>query len=81
MRDIEGKSYDLGPGSAIYAPPGMEGSHEWEIKEPLQLIAFRATTDPEKNIQFSVDKTTKESKIEFDYLARRGAAKFRKSIY
>jgi mannose-6-phosphate isomerase-like protein (cupin superfamily) len=81
MRDIEGNSYDIGPGSVIYAPPGMEGSHEWDITEALQLIAIRATTDPERNIQFTVDKETKESTAEFDYLVRRGAVKFRKSLY
>jgi hypothetical protein len=31
MRDIGGNSYPIGPGSAIYAPPGIAGSHEWEI--------------------------------------------------
>jgi len=43
MTDIEGKTYDIGPGSVVYAPPGIAGSHSWEIKEQLQLISFRAT--------------------------------------
>ena len=81
MTDIEGKTYDLGPGSVIYAPPGIEGSHEWNIKEQLQLIAVRATTDPEKNIQFTVDKKTLQSSIDFEYMERRGAVKIKKSLY
>ena len=80
MRDIEGRTYDIGPGSVVYAPPGIAGSHEWDIKEPLQLLSVRATTDPEKNIQFEVDKASKESSIGFDYLMSRGGAKF-KSFY
>ncbi len=80
MRDIEGRTYDIGPGSVIYAPPGIAGSHEWEIKEPLQLLSIRATTDLEKNIQFDVDKITKQSSVGFDYLMSRGGAKF-KSLY
>ena len=80
MRDIEGRTYDIGPGSVIYAPAGIAGSHEWEIKEQLQLLSVRATTDPEKNIQFEVDKVTKESSIGFEYLMSRGGAKF-KSLY
>ena len=27
MKDIEGKSHDIGPGSVVYAPPGLLGSH------------------------------------------------------
>jgi len=80
MRDIEGRTYDIGPGSVIYAPAGIAGSHEWDIQEQLQLISVRATTDPEKNIQFEVDKMTKESSIGFEYLMSRGGAKF-KSLY
>jgi len=80
MKDIEGKSHEIGPGSVVYAPPGLLGSHSWEIKEQLQLVAVRATTDLEKNIQFDVDESTKESSIEFDYLVKRGGANF-KSLY
>ena len=80
LTDIEGRSYDIGPGSVIYAPPGIAGSHEWDIKEQLQLIAVRATTDPEKTVQFTVEKSTKESCIGVDYFLKRGGAKF-KSLY
>jgi mannose-6-phosphate isomerase-like protein (cupin superfamily) len=80
MRDIEGRTYNIGPGSVIYAPAGIAGSHEWEIKDELQLLSVRATTDPEKNIQFEVDKITKQSSIGFEYLMSRGGAKF-KSLY
>ena len=54
MTDIEGNEYHLGPGSVIYAGPGIAGSHSWTIKEKLQLIGIRATADAEKTIQFDV---------------------------
>ena len=80
MKDIEGKNYYSGPGSFVYAPPGIAGSHSWDIKEPLQLISVRGTNDPEKTIQFSVDESSKESRIELDYLLDRNGAQF-KSLY
>ncbi len=76
VRDIEGRSYDIGPGSVIYAPPGIAGSHEWEVIEQVQLISPRATTEPERGIQFTVDKNSKVSSIEFDHLLRRGGSRF-----
>jgi mannose-6-phosphate isomerase-like protein (cupin superfamily) len=80
MKDIEGKSYNLGPGSVVYAPAGIAGSHDWDIKEELQLLAVRATTDSAKLIQFDVDESTKQSSIEFGELIRWGGAQF-KSLY
>jgi mannose-6-phosphate isomerase-like protein (cupin superfamily) len=80
MTDIEGKSYNLGPGSVIYAPAGIAGTHDWDIKEELQLLAVRGTTDREKIIQFDVDESTKESSIEFEELIKWGGVKF-KSLY
>ena len=29
VRNFEGKEHEVGPGSIIYAPPGIEGAHEW----------------------------------------------------
>ena len=81
MKDIEGKSHDIGPGSVVYASPGIAGSHSWEIKERLQLIAVRATADSEKTIQFDVDPTTKESTMPVDRLAKRQAISLKKSLY
>ena len=81
MKDIEGKTYELGPGSVIYARPGIAGSHSWEIKEKLQLIGIRATADPEKTIQFDVDPVTKESTMPVERLARRQAVDLKKSFY
>lgn len=81
MKDIEGKSYDLGPGSVVYATPGIAGSHSWEIKEKLQLIGIRATADPEKTIQFDVDPATQESTMPVERLAKRQAISFKKSLY
>ncbi len=80
VRDIEDNEYHVGPGTVIYASPGIQGSHEWEAKEPLQLIAVRATTDLERKLQFTVDKATKRSFIEVDELARRNGLSF-KSLY
>jgi mannose-6-phosphate isomerase-like protein (cupin superfamily) len=80
MKDIEGKRHNLGPGSVIYAPAGIAGSHDWDIREELKLIGIRATNDPSRLIQFDVDETTKRSTIEFKQLMRWGVAKF-KSLY
>ena len=77
VRDYHGKEYPVGPGSAIYAPAGIAGAHEWEIKEPTQLLSVRASTDPARKMQFTVDKTTKRSFIELDELARRGGVSFK----
>ncbi len=81
MNDIEGKTYDLGPGSVVYASPGIAGSHSWEIKERLQLIGVRATADPEKTIQFDVDPATRESTMPVERLAKRQAISLKKSLY
>ncbi len=80
MEDIEGKVYEIGPGSTIYYPAGIAGSHSWDIKERLQLISIRATRDPEKLIQFRVDKSTRDSLVELDRLIRHAATNF-KSLY
>lgn len=81
LRDITGKSYPIGPGDVIYAPPGISGSHEWEIIERLQLISVKATTDPQRVIQFTVDKSSKDSAATLDYLVKRGAVDIKKSFY
>jgi mannose-6-phosphate isomerase-like protein (cupin superfamily) len=76
VRDCEGKEYDAGPGTAIYAPPGIAGAHEWEVKESMQLLSIRASTDTTKKLQFTVDKETKRSYIDLDELLRRDGAIF-----
>jgi len=81
MKDIEGKSYELGPGSVIYASPGISSSHSWEIKEKLQLLGIRASADPEKMIQFDVDPATQTSTMPVERLARRQAISLKKSLY
>jgi hypothetical protein len=77
--------YEVGPGSVIYAPPGIAGSHGWEAKEKLQLLVIRATTDPDRIVQITVDESTKESRIKLSQLVDEsvpgGAVKFRKSLY
>jgi len=81
LKDVEGKTYEMGPGSVIYAPAGIAGAHSWEVTEPLRLLAVRATTDPERTIQFSVDPDTLESTLSFEHLEFRGAVNFKKSLY
>ncbi len=81
MTDIEGSTHDIGPGSVVYAPPGIVGAHSWEIKEAMQIICFRASTDIEANIQFEVNLSTKQSSVTFDQLVNKQATTFKKSLY
>ena len=80
VNDIEGNRQEVTAGSLLYAPPGIAGSHEWEVKERLQLLAVRATAEREKMIQFTVDKKSKESSITLKDLINVGGAQF-KSFY
>ena len=77
VRDIEGNEFEVSAGSFIYAPPGIAGAHEWEVKESLQLIAIRATTESDRKMQFTVDKQTKRSYIDLEELAKRGGISFK----
>jgi mannose-6-phosphate isomerase-like protein (cupin superfamily) len=81
VRDIEGNTFEVGPGDIVYGPPGMRGSHEWEAKETLQLLTIKATNAPERAIQFNIDRETMESKADLDYLIDRGAADMKESFY
>ena len=85
VRNIEGDSYEVSSGSVIFAPPGLAGSHEWEVKEDLVLFTARATTDPERNLQFTVDPATKESRVDLAQLIGKSNSdtpgKFKKSLY
>ena len=69
VRDIEGKATELGPGMSIYCPAGIAGAHEWETKDWVQLIAFRATPDADRKPQFTVDKETMRSYVDLEDLA------------
>lgn len=70
VRDYHGKEYPVRTGSAIYAPAGLAGSHEWQVgTDGLQLLSIRATTDGHRRMQFTVDRETKRSYIELDELA------------
>ncbi len=77
VRDFEGKEYDAGPGTSIYAPAGIAGAHEWEVKEPMQLLSVRASTESARKLQFTVDKETKRSSIDLDELIRRDGVSFK----
>jgi quercetin dioxygenase-like cupin family protein len=76
VNDIEGKSHEMKPGSVIYAPPGLAGSHSWRVEEQMQLISFRAIVDEARTIQFDVDPSTKESSVPISHLARKQALHF-----
>ena len=77
VRDFAGNEYPVAAGSSIYAPAGIAGAHEWEVKESLQLLAVRATTEVDRKMQFTVDKKTKRSFIELEELAKRGGLSFK----
>ena len=78
VRDYNGREYRVGPGNAIYAPPGIAGSHEWQVGENgLQLLSIRATLEGHKRMQFTVDRDTKRSYIELDELAKMDGVSFR----
>jgi len=78
VRDYHGKEYPVGPGSAIYAPAGIAGSHEWQVgKNGLQLLSIRATLEGHKRMQFTVDRETKRSYIELGELAKMDGVSFK----
>jgi mannose-6-phosphate isomerase-like protein (cupin superfamily) len=78
VRDYHGKEYAVSAGSSIYAPPGIAGSHEWEVgKDGLQLLSIRATLEGHKRMQFTVDRETRRSYIELDELAKMDGVSFR----
>lgn len=77
VRDVEGNEYEVSAGSMIYAPPGIAGAHEWEVKESLELLDIRATNETNKKIQYTVDKKTMRSYIDLQDLEYREAISFK----
>lgn len=77
LRDVEGREYPVGPGSFVYAPAGLAGAHEWEIRESLELLDIRATNETSRKLQFTVDRATLRSSISVEELARRDGISFR----
>jgi quercetin dioxygenase-like cupin family protein len=77
VRDYEGNEYEVHGGCAIYAPPGIAGAHEWEVKEGLTILAVRGATESDKKLQFTVDKETKRSYIDLDDLVKRDGVSFK----
>jgi mannose-6-phosphate isomerase-like protein (cupin superfamily) len=77
VRDINNKEYQVGPGTIIYCPPGIAGAHEWEVKDKMQLLSIRASTESDKKLQFTVDKKTRRSYIDLEDLAKRDAISFK----
>ena len=68
LRDIEDNETKMGTGMSIYCPAGIAGSHEWESLDHVELLAFRATPESNRKLQFTVDKETMRSYIDFDDL-------------
>jgi quercetin dioxygenase-like cupin family protein len=77
VRNLNGEEFEVGAGSIIYAPAGIAGAHEWEVKESLELLDIRATNETDRKIQFTVDKETKRSYIDLEDLAYREAISFK----
>ncbi len=77
VRNLAGEEFEVEPGSLIYAPAGIAGAHEWEVKESLELLDIRATPEKHRKIQFTVDKKTKRSFIDLEDLAYRDAISFK----
>ena len=77
VRNFNGEEFEVGPGSMIYAPAGIAGAHEWEVKEHLELLDIRATNETDKKIQYTVDKETKRSYIDLEDLQYREAISFK----
>jgi len=76
--DYHGREYPVGAGSAIYAPAGIAGSHEWQVGENgLQLLSIRAALEGHKRMQFTVDRETRRSYIELDELAKMDGVSFK----
>ena len=77
VRDFNGKEYEVEAGSIIYAPAGIAGAHEWEVKEALELIDIRACNETNRKSQYTVDKATKRSYIDLKDLKYRDAISFK----
>jgi quercetin dioxygenase-like cupin family protein len=76
VRNVVGTEYDVSAGSFIYAPAGIEGAHEWEVKESLELLDIRATNVTNRKFQFTVDKASMRSYIDLSELDRRDGLRF-----
>ena len=77
VRNFHGEEFEVSAGSIIYAPAGIAGAHEWEVKESLELLDIRATNETDKKIQYTVDKETKRSYIDLEELVKRGGVTFK----
>lgn len=77
VRNLHGEEFEVGPGSLIYAPAGIAGAHEWEVKEALELLDIRATPEKDRKLQLTVDKETKRSFVDLRDLAYRDAISFK----
>jgi mannose-6-phosphate isomerase-like protein (cupin superfamily) len=77
VRNFECEEFEISAGSMIYAPPGIAGAREWEVKEALERLDIRATNETNRKIQYTVDKETKRSYIDTEDLEYRDAISFK----
>lgn len=77
VRGYARQEYKVGPGDSIYAPAGLAGSHEWQVKDGLELLSIRATTEGHRRMQFTVDRRTGVSSIDMHELTRMDAFDFK----
>jgi hypothetical protein len=71
----------VGPGDVVFGPAGLRGAHEWIIKKSLSLLTIKGTTSAERAIQFNIDRKTKDSSADMQYLIDRGVADMKGSFY
>jgi quercetin dioxygenase-like cupin family protein len=76
VRNVAGEEFPVTGGSYIYAPAGIEGAHEWEVDDHLELLDIRATNVASRKFQYTVDKSTMRSYIDLSEVARREGLSF-----
>lgn len=76
VRNVVGDEFPVSAGSYIYAPAGIEGAHEWEVDDYLELLDIRATNVASRKFQYTVDKATMRSFIDLPEIARREGLSF-----
>jgi mannose-6-phosphate isomerase-like protein (cupin superfamily) len=77
LKDIEGNHIDLRPGTLIYCPAGIGGSHAWRSETKMRLMSLGVWNDTVQIPQFDVDDKTGGSSLEPRYLIDAGLLKFK----
>jgi mannose-6-phosphate isomerase-like protein (cupin superfamily) len=61
VRNFEGEEFEVGPGCAIYAPPGIAGAHEWKSRKRCR--SWRCARQPNPTRKCSSPSTRKPSAL------------------